>query len=83
MNLFDGVEVKVVKFYQTLRQTSSLPILNFITKFIMSLADTQNHNQLIHKLSLGEAVMIKYNFLDYINIVPEHFHNFDDIFDQI
>ena len=57
--------------------------LFFITNFLQTLADTQNHHELRHKLSLGEETMINCNFDDYLNIVPEHFHNFDDIFDQI
>ena len=58
-------------------------ILFFITNFLQTLADTHNYHKLRYKLSLGEEAMIKCKFNDYLNIVPEHFHNFDDIFEHI
>ena len=58
-------------------------ILFFITNLLTSLAESHTFHELLYKLSQGDAAMIKCKFYEYLNIVPEHFQNFNDIFEHI
>ena len=58
-------------------------ILNFIIKFIFCITDSQYYPDLVSRAYMCADVMVKYNFLDYVNILPEHFNDFDNLFEHI
>ena len=88
-----SLETKVIKLEQieseqkltsiSTKMDNYSGILLFITNFLQKLANTPNHHELKKSLSLGKQTMIECKFKDYLNIVPEHFQNFNDIFEHI
>merc|ERR1712130_641803 len=88
-----SLETKVIKLEQieseqkltsiSTKMDNFSGILFFITNLLTSLAESHTLHELLYKLSQGDAVMIKCKFYEYLNIVPEHFQNFNDIFEHM
>ena len=82
------IKLEQVKSEQKLNSLSTKTdnfsgILFFITNLLTSLAESHTLHELLYKLGQGDAVMIKCKFYEYLNIVPEHFQNFNDIFEHM